>query len=254
MAQGHGHTGRPPGRLLWSGIGLLLVVIVGWGLVSIGGIRLPWYASEADLQRFDEVPEFALIERNGRPVRKADLLGKVWVANFIFTRCVDECPLETSRMARLQKTFAQEEAVRWVSITVDPEHDTPGVLARYARQFGADPLRWLFLTGEKMTIYRLARDGFHLGVMDSEAAPQTSDVFLPPRIRQAMQAYVNVLQPRVAWAHHPQEKSSPSILHSARFVLVDRQAQIRGYYNSREEDAMRRLQRHVAWLLRQDTS
>ena len=81
-----------------------------------------------------------------------------------------------------------------------------------------------------------------------------SDVFLSPRIRQAMQAYVNVLQPRVAWAHHPQEKSSPSILHSARFVLVDRQAQIRGYYNSREEDAMRRLQRHVAWLLRQDTS
>jgi cytochrome oxidase Cu insertion factor (SCO1/SenC/PrrC family) len=144
-----------------------------------------WQAQQADLQVLGVVPDFVLLERSGRQVSRADLLGKVWVVNFIFTRCVDECPLESSQMARLQTQLASEDGVRWVSITLDPVHDTSDVLQRYAENFGAHPQRWLFLTGDKKAIYQLAQEGFHLGVIDPDEARRTSASYMMRRLSEA---------------------------------------------------------------------
>jgi cytochrome oxidase Cu insertion factor (SCO1/SenC/PrrC family) len=204
------------------------------------------------LKPLAKAPDFALTERAGRPLTTADLRGKVWIANFIFTRCVDTCPLVSSRMVQLQKAFAAEDDVRLVSITVDPAHDTPEVLARYADKLGAHPQRWLFLTGNKEQIYRLAREGFRMGVNDPHDDKRSSAAPTLLRLRKVAQRFLLNLKPAVAWAHDispPQETTARAIQHSERFVLVDRQGQIRHYYNSRDTAALQRLQHHVRLLL-----
>jgi protein SCO1 len=97
-----------------------------------------------------------LIERSGKQVSLADLRGKIWIADFIYTHCTDTCPLQTADMAKLQDRWLKEPKVELVSFSVDPEHDTPQVLSRYAGRFKADPKRWLFLTGHRPEIVRLA--------------------------------------------------------------------------------------------------
>lgn len=113
-----------------------------------------------------ELPEFTLTERSGNPISRDDLHGKVWVADFIFTRCPGPCPAMSRRFAELQRAFRNLDNVRLVSISVDPEHDTPEVLADYAESYGADPERWLFLTGEKEAILDLAVQGFKISAGD----------------------------------------------------------------------------------------
>jgi cytochrome oxidase Cu insertion factor (SCO1/SenC/PrrC family) len=146
---------------------------------------------------YGEVPDFTLTERSGRTVRKADLLGKVWVASFVFTRCNGPCPQVCATLAQLQKELAGSPDVVLVTFTVDPEHDTPKVLAEYAERFGADPERWLFLTGKADDIYRLANEGFKLGAKPNEGA-----------------------------ARQP----GAEVEHSTRLVTVDRHGWIRGYF------------------------
>jgi cytochrome oxidase Cu insertion factor (SCO1/SenC/PrrC family) len=251
VGQANGHNKRLARRLLWALLGGVLVIIIGLGVLGLQG-QTSRYAAEDDLRPFGIVPEFTLRERNGKLVTKADLLGKVWVADFIFTRCVDECPLVSQRMARLQAAFATQIDFRLVSITVDPEHDTPEVLAQYAAHFGAEAQRWLFLTGDKTAIYRLVQKGFHLGVIDPNEQRQSSAPLSPSRLRHLA---APVFAPAVAWAHHDsghQEKDRQAILHSLRFVLVDRQGQIRGYYDSNDEEALGRLQRHIQRLLQEE--
>jgi cytochrome oxidase Cu insertion factor (SCO1/SenC/PrrC family) len=102
------------------------------------------------------VPDFSLLERSGKQVSLADLRGKIWIADFIYTHCTDTCPLQTADMAKLQDRWLKEPKVELVSFSVDPEHDTPQVLSRYAGRFKADPKRWLFLTGHRPEIVRLA--------------------------------------------------------------------------------------------------
>jgi len=230
----------------------LWAVCVPVALVSAGFFLLAgsgsWRAGN-DLQRLWEVPDFALIERSGQPVTKADLLGKVWIASVIFTRCVEECPLVTSHMARLQDAFAAERDVCLVSITVDPAYDTPEVLTRYAQSFAAQPQRWLFLTGDKATIYRLVREGFRLGLIDPHEAVQSSAV---PEAGRVLVDLWQWLTPASALAHHgapPHDEAQQAITHSARLVLVDRQGQIRHHYNSTDQDDLRRLPRDVRLVL-----
>jgi protein SCO1 len=165
---------------------------------------------------FGSVPELTFIERSGRKMNLALLRGKVWVADLIYTTCPDTCPTQTADMAKLQEQWIKYRELELVSISVDPEHDTPRVLSRYADQFRADAKRWLFLTGGKQEIARLVHDGFHLA-----ATPATNG-----------------------------DKDSAIIVHSPSLVLVDRQMQIRGYYDSRYPAAMERLTRDLGRLLR----
>lgn len=243
-------SGRLPRPSLW-GLALLLVAVggtlavwlshggvLGWRFGSVTAVDQSQGALET-LAVYGRVPDFALIERSGRQITLADLRGRVWIANFFYTGCPDTCPLQSAHMARLQDELAGEPDVRLVSISVDPEHDTPQVLAEYASRYGADPDRWLFLTGPKEAIYRLAIDGFRLGVVERGGQAQGGT-------GQGR----TWLGPRSAWAHaaaHPER----TLIHSDRFVLVDRQAQIRGYYHGTDWEALERLRENVKRLLRQ---
>jgi protein SCO1 len=161
----------------------------------------------------DPAPTFTLTNRDGRAVRSQDLAGKPWIADFIFTRCPASCPLMTARMARLDRELARDHEVKLVSITVDPDHDTPAALERYAESYKAPP-RWLFLTGGKEEIYRISRQGFKLGIE-----------FPPPS--------------------GPGGPAVEPILHSTRFVLVDGLGRIRGYYDGFDEESMKKLRRDL---------
>jgi protein SCO1 len=154
-----------------------------------------------------QVPPFALTNRDGKPVTLATLAGTPWIADFVFTRCAASCPLMTARMARLGRELPDGIKVRRVSFTVDPVHDTPEVLARYAAQYQA-PADWLFLTGPEADLHRLSRDGFKLAI--------------------------DIPQGDAGSTQEP-------ILHSTRFVLVDGQGKIRGYYDGEDEAAVSRM-------------
>lgn len=115
----------------------------------------------------DGLEDFQLIERSGRTVTKADLLGRPWAVCFIFTRCAGQCPRVTAQMRLLHDRLKRHD-VRLVSLSVDPEFDTPEMLSRYADQYGADPDRWLFLTGDRSAVYHLIRYGFQLPVKETQ--------------------------------------------------------------------------------------
>jgi protein SCO1/2 len=163
------------------------------------------------IRQYGSVPDFSLTERSGKRIDLAQLRGTIWIADFIYTNCEDTCPLQTAEMAKLQNELAAQTAVRLVSFSVDPEKDTPSVLSQYADRYEADRDRWLFLTGGQEEIKNLVQSGFRLSA--ATAATGTG-----------------------------------VILHSPRFVLIDRQAQIRGYYDSRDSEALQRLRRDVAVL------
>jgi protein SCO1/2 len=231
---------------LWGIVALHLAAVsaVGtWMALGTRGIGLFHLLSAGDrspgtletLGTYGEVPDFALTERSGRPVDRADLLGKVWLATFIYTQCPETCPLQSARVARLQTEFTAEPDLVLVSITVDPERDTPAALAAYAERYGADPIRWWFLTGEKRAIYRLAKEGFRLGVVDPDDPAQTGGI-------------LRWLEPAPAFATHG---SKGLVMHSSRFVLVDRQARIRAYHLPDDDASLGRLRRNLRTLLRE---
>ena len=227
----------------------VLVTLVGVGFYLRVSLESVSQRAGSDLPRLWEVPDFALTERSGQSVTRADLLGKVWIASFIFTRCVEECPLVSNHMARLQDVFAAEPDVRLVSITVDPAYDTPEVLTRYAQNFAAQPQRWLFLTGDKAMIYRLVREGFRLGLMDPQESVESSAI---PEDRKVRHAFWQLLTPASALAHqgaHP-HSDHRAITHSARLALVDRQSQVRHFYDQTDQNVLRRLPGDVRLVLR----
>lgn len=169
------------------------------------------------LQFFGSVPDFSFVERSGSEMTLTHLRGKIWIANFIYTNCPDTCPIQSARMKALQDEFSEEADLRLVSITVDPDRDTPEVLEAYADSFGADLERWLFLTGEKEIIHRFAQEGFRLGAAQI--------------------------------AHEHRAASGATHTHSPRFVLIDGDAQIRGYYTSTDPEALGRLRQDMRTLL-----
>jgi len=124
------------------------------------------------------VPAFSLTDQEGRTVTKEDLRGKIWIADFIFTRCAGPCPLMTARMLEMQKALVKTPDVKLVSVTVDPEHDTPEVLKVYAEANFADPDRWMFLTGDKAVIEKLVTEGFMQHLSEEDGEPVHGTMFL----------------------------------------------------------------------------
>jgi len=164
-----------------------------------------------DLPVMSTLPEFSFTERSSREVKSQELAGKVWVADFVFTSCGGFCPLMTEKMRKLQDMLPPQ--VQLVSFSVDPERDTPQVLAEYAKRYGADPNRWWFLTGNKDSLYKLSKEGFKLAIDD------TGGTDVEP------------------------------IVHSVRFALVDQMGRIRGYYSMDEEPELAHLVRDAKSLL-----
>ena len=235
----------------------------GWAWYLLARPRAAAEKTLGGLQVFGTLPDFALIERDRRQVTRPDLLGKVWIANFIYTTCTDTCPLQSARMAALQRDLSRERDVRFLSITVDPRRDTPAVLARYAARYEADRERWWFLTGEKREIYALIQEGFRLSVEDPTESAAPPSASTPPQNKAALaiqqiaiphaetldRALERLLGPRPAQAHSDSEFLAPPFLHSSWFVLGDRQARIRGYYRTENESSMIQLRRDIRRLL-----
>jgi protein SCO1/2 len=104
------------------------------------------------LPDFGRLPAFQLIDQSGRSFSRADFAGKVWIVDFIFTRCGSACPRLTAQMRKLQDRVTFFPEARLLSISIDPEHDTSQILSTYAARYKTDPARWSFLTGDKATI------------------------------------------------------------------------------------------------------
>lgn len=208
-----GPTAPPALRALRYGLWALLAMVL-LGLVAVwfwgpGGRARTVAARLPDLGR---VPAFRLVERSGAAVSGQQLRGRPWVAALVFTRCRVSCPLLVERLAAVE--LARE--VRRVAISVDPGHDTPAVLAAYAREHGIDRQGWLLLTGAEEQVRRLAVGGFKLGVARTPA-------------------------------DHPAAAEEP-ITHSTRVVLVDAGGVIRGYYDVFDETSEAALRRDAAAL------
>jgi protein SCO1/2 len=158
------------------------------------------------LQDLGALPDFKLTDQQGQPVSLANLKGKVWVADFFFTSCGGVCPTMTATLAKLYKELAPV-GLNILSISVDPETDTPDKLAAYAADWQAKRDNWLFLTGELPQIIELSVKGFKLGLNEDPTS------------------------------------------HSQRFILIDRQGHIRGYYRSDDAAEMTALRQNLTVLL-----
>jgi protein SCO1/2 len=191
-------------RVLWT---VLIVALLGIGAFALNDwLKTKVIATPSRIiPVMGKVPDFTLTSQENKPFGTADLKGKIWVVDLIFTNCGGTCPMLTSEMATLQKSVAKTPDVHLVSITVDPHNDTPEVLAEYAKKFMADTKTWHFLTGPVSTIYTIAREGFKLTVDSTAGDPQ-----------------------------------SP-ILHSERFVLVDKNGNIRAFYDGTEAETKQKL-------------
>jgi len=154
------------------------------------------------------VPRFSLIDQTGAEVGPHSLKGKPFVAAFMFTRCPSVCPRITARMKEVQKAAASQPLpLQLVSISVDPEFDTPAVLRAYASKNGIDTVSWSLWTGPYETVARAAEHGFKIGLSGK------ADL----------------------------SKADLGITHGSHLVLVDQALHIRGYYRSFDEDVVERL-------------
>ncbi len=130
-----------------------------------------------------QLPDFQLTAQDGRPFDSRSLDGHVWVANFIYTTCTGPCPMMSSQMHQVQTQTAETPDVKLLSFTVDPAHDTPPVLAEYARHFKYDPVRWSFLTGDQSRLNDLGLNGFKLNGVDGSMTHSTRFVLVDRHMR-----------------------------------------------------------------------
>lgn len=150
------------------------------------------------------VPEFSLTNEFNKPFGSADLKGKFYIANFMFTSCPTSCPALMDKMDLIQKRIrglGTKAAI--VTFTVDPTHDTPAVLFKYARKRNTNPYVWNFLTGTKADLEKILINGFKVPMGNKEPVTKLLDT---------------------------KTITLMDIVHSDRVVLVDTKGQIRGYY------------------------
>src|ERR1017187_73657 len=186
--------------LVWGGLALV-------GLTLLAALLFARFASRSGpgqlLPVYGQIADFTLTNQNGRAVSLADLRGRVWVADIIFTRCPGPCLKMTKQMQVLQNALPPDSQTKLVTLTTDADFDTPPVLKAYAERFAADPQRWMFLTGTRRDIAKLARDSLKLTAIEKK----------------------------------PEERESPEDLfvHSTIFVIADKRGQLRGVFETTGE-------------------
>ncbi|MBC8328652.1 MAG: SCO family protein [Planctomycetes bacterium] len=165
-----------------------------------------------DLDPIGAVADFELTDQDGQPFTRADLDGAVWVVDFFFTRCPSICPHMTQAMKEIGERFPGEAELKRISITIDPGFDQPAALKAYADRLELPQQGWRFLTGAREDIAELSLESFKLAFGDEMDA-------------------------------------EGNILHSSRFVLVDRRGLVRGYYDGLDESLRPRMDRAIRTLL-----
>lgn len=160
---------------------------------------------------FRTIPNFSFIDQNNKVFNQEKTKGKIYVANFIFTRCGLICPKVTNQLARVQDAFLDKEDVIFVSHTVDPQYDTADILKKYALKNDAIDGKWFFVTGDKGEIYKQALKGYFIPVSDASVYNK---------------AITN-----------PDE----AFIHSEKMILVDKEGVIRGFYDGTDSKEIDRL-------------
>ncbi len=200
---------------LW--LGLLFPVLGVLGIFLLAQFR-PNRATEHPSLGYP-VPEFTLTNQDGRSVTLSDLRGQVWIGDIIFTRCAGPCPVMTKRMSELQGQLPKDQPIKLVTLTTDPEFDTPEVMKGFGEKFNADFKRWVFLTGEKKEIARLAVEGLKLAAVPTNPAER--------------------------------ERPEDLFIHSTRFVVVDKHAVMRASFDSNDPSVHSKVIQLVRQLLRE---
>ena len=209
-------TNRTTTWIVWGALGLTILAILAAFLRHQTDAKLvrpllfPVPVSLAD---------FTLTNQLGQPVSLREMRGSVWVADIIFTRCMGPCPRLTEQMRELQKLFAPGEGIRLLTLTTDPEFDTPEILKRYSGRFQADPNRWWFLTGSKQEIADVAIDGLKLTAMEKEPAKR--------------------------------EDAADLFIHSLLMVVVDKQGRLRAAFESTGEGWKEKVAATARYLARE---
>ena len=157
-----------------------------------------------------KVPTFSFPAHSGETVDNAFFEGKVYVTDFFFTRCAEACPKMTAQLARVQERFPNPGNFRILSHTLDPDRDSIPVLQRYADKYGAQEGFWYFVTGDKKDIYDIGKKGYYQTVIDEN------------------ESFIN---------------------HSSKFVLVDEEGMIRGFYEGLDSAEVDMMMKDVKDLL-----
>ena len=155
---------------------------------------------------YHTLPDFKLIDQDGKTVSLKTFDSKIFVVDFFYTHCQGACKVANGYISLLDSNYAKNKMIRFVSITVDPEHDSTAVLKKYFNTFKPVPAKWMFLTGDTSTIYPLARNGF----------------------------LVNALK-----------ESNGDFIYSDKIMMVDTHKHIRGYYLGTSPDDMTRLDNEI---------
>jgi protein SCO1 len=184
-----------------SGRTVVFVVVATVIAIALPAVAWPlWQAQhrKPQLGDYGVVPAFAFTDQTGATITDDALRGHVTIANLIFTRCTTACPISSMKMSNIQDQTADvANDIKLVSFSVDPGYDTPARLAAYAKRFGAEPARWRFVTGPADAIQKVV--GALRMSMDRDGT---------------------------------QADGSPNIMHQPYFVLIDRDARIRNFYDS----------------------
>jgi protein SCO1 len=186
-------------RSFWIGIILVLGALCAACLISVAKLQ-----NRQPLPVYGQIADFTLTNEDGAVTTLANLTNHVWVADIIFTRCAGPCPRMTAQMKSVQDNLPSDNPARFVTLTTDPDYDSPKILKRYGERYGADFDRWIFLTGTKAEIAGLAANSLKLG--STPIAPAD------------------------------QKNSADLFIHTTLFVLVDKQARLRGIYQTGGDD------------------
>lgn len=203
-----------------SGRKLLLACLAVF-LVIAAGVSIPIFwcrGGEPQLEDYGAVPAFTLTDERGHEFTEEALRGHPTIIDFVFTRCDTICPVVSARMEKLQERILDRraEAIKIVSITVDPAYDTPEKLAAYAQRFNARPDKWRFLTGPVDKVRALVEGPFMNSMLNEGLTPS----------------------------------GAPAISHNGYFVLVDGDLHIRGLYDSSDIKRLDELNHHARFLAR----
>lgn len=208
-------------KILWITLTVLSIIIIGAIYYVLGILptpitqRLPIYqpaSVNAELvdstiqyqKKYHKIADFSLINQNGKIITQEDYADKIYVADFFFTTCQTICPVMTKNMHEVQKAFITDNEVKMLSHTVTPEIDSVEQLKRYALEKGVDASKWNLVTGDKKQIYELARKSYLAVKDDGDGGPF-------------------------------------DMIHTENFMLIDKERQIRGFYDGTDPKEIERL-------------
>lgn len=191
---------------------LILIVVPVIAFAAVTMIKnkyekLPVYNSTVNTNEQETshfIQSFTLTNQDGKTFSDVDVNNKIYIADFFFTSCTSACPKMTQHLVLVQNAFSNDNDVKLISFTVDPETDSAQRLKWYAGVFKIDTNKWNLLTGSKKEIYKLARESFFVSASDGDGGPD-------------------------------------DFIHSDKLVLIDKQKQIRGYYTGTDESSVEQL-------------